>query len=70
MAAGKPSRCTRSGGASRMVPSGDWLLISIGDVKGSEALEQTEIKICKFCELKWEKQVANRVLHEYSLEAF
>jgi glycosyltransferase involved in cell wall biosynthesis len=70
MAAGKPVVATRSGGASEMVLDAETgLLISIGDVKkGAEALD----KLIKNVNLRIEmgKAGRNRVLHEYSLEAF
>jgi glycosyltransferase involved in cell wall biosynthesis len=70
MASGKPVVATRSGGASEMViHEKTGLLVSIGDVKkGAEALD----KLIKNVALRIEMGNAarNRVLHEYSLEAF
>lgn len=70
MASGKPVVATRSGGASEMViHEKTGLLVSVGDVKkGAEALD----KLIKNVALRIEMGNAarNRVLHEYSLEAF
>jgi glycosyltransferase involved in cell wall biosynthesis len=70
MAAGKPVIATRSGGASEMVVDGETgLLIPIEDVeKGIEALE----KLIQQVNLGQAMGEAgrNRVLSEYSLEAF
>jgi glycosyltransferase involved in cell wall biosynthesis len=70
MASGKPVVATGSGGASEMViHEKTGLLVSIGDVKkGAEALD----KLIKNVALRIEMGNAarNRVLHEYSLEAF
>jgi glycosyltransferase involved in cell wall biosynthesis len=70
MASGKPVVATGSGGASEMViHEKTGLLGSIGDVKkGAEALD----KLIKNVALRIEMGNAarNRVLHEYSLEAF
>lgn len=70
MASGKPVVATRSGGASEMViHNKTGLLVAVGDVKkGAEALD----KLIKNVALRIEMGNAarNRVLHEYSLEAF
>jgi glycosyltransferase involved in cell wall biosynthesis len=70
MASGKPLVATRSGGASEMVLDEETgLLISMGDVKkGAEVLD----KLIKNVSLRIRMGNAgrNRVLNEYSLEAF
>ena len=70
MAAGKPVVATRSGGASEMVLDGETgFLIPIGNVeKGVEALEKF-IRNPEFGQTMGQEG-RNRVLSEYSLEAF